>query len=155
MSATARGIIVAAEGADLVLRATPQDVRRFTAGQPGTLNGGTVDDMVRELRGQGWQMVPTHDTEQYWQHSWFNYSAERPRAMAALLRTRCGCERLQPVENPPPQAVQVGLTEPVRFATDENGDMATLRFQLRIFERTGRAQDRDGVRVLEYMETGG
>lgn len=145
MSASARGIVVSADGLDLVLRATEADVARFAVGQPGTLfDGEAISQAVHHLRMQGFDMVPSRDRD-HWRY--FN-SNDHPYAVAALLRTRCGCERIQPVPYPPSATFDVALIHTIR----NDLDIAAMAFARRRFSRTGRIQERDGQRLVEYLE---
>lgn len=148
MSASTRGIVVAADGLDLVVRATAAEVAQFVKGKPvDAAQGLSLSEAVWRLREEGWRLVPNNN---YASLSWPH---DPPSSCAALLRTRCGCEQVRPVVYPPPETVRLVVDYPGYGLQPEDFDMAQqIRLAVREFGRTGRTMLREHLRVYEYLE---
>lgn len=150
MSASTRGIVVAADGLDLVVRATAAEVAQFVKCESvDVAQGRTISDAIWRLREDGWRLVPDQEALRFapWQ-------LNHPTTCAVLLRTRCGCEQVRPLPFPhPPDSVRLALGAlPYSRLEEEFTAAQQMRLTVRQFVRTGRVEARGSLRVFEYLE---
>ena len=153
MSASTRGILVRAEGSDLLVQASPADVARFSRGQAVDMAQGlfvSVSEAARRLAEEGWRIVPSPQI----MNDRSYYPDTRPSSYPVLLRTRCGCEKSFPAEWPPRPEIRVALAPygPRWNMAADDLIPEQVTVTLRAFRATGHMVEREGVRMREYLE---
>jgi len=119
-----RGIVLGADAERLVLRATPAEVARFT-----------LHEAVHVLRLDGMRLVPD-------ERAWLPYEHRDGRSRPSrvvILRTACGCEREQVMEEPLPHVYTCCLATSLRplVGDPENvTDPGQVTMKIRRFELT-------------------
>lgn len=140
----------------LVLRATPEEIARFSRGEE--LSVDTMHRAMDTLARQGWRPVKE---DPYAMSMGLAAHVAQTGHVNARLRTRCGCERYMLVAWPPPRTVRVPMQKGGSlFAHKPLGahddPMAQVSMEVRTFtvaQRMIRRDDGTAVTVaVEYEE---